>query len=360
MKSFFKKNKKIFLSIVFLLLLITITFFVIFKNYDIKLLFNTLRNVKVIYIILALLMVFIYLIFESLSTRSILKNLNEKTNFINNFKYTCVDYYYCYITPSASGGQPMVGYYMAKDNVKIENISICLLFNTLQFKIVLLFLGILAMIITPSFIFSNGLLLIILFFIGFILNIGMVILCFMGIYADRKLTKIGFTVINFFKKLKIIRSKEKWQLKLVKKMRKYKESSELLSNHKSLFGVSFFYNLIQRIAMFSVGFFVYLALNQNDLSLINLISIQVIIALSVDTLPLPGGVLITETLMLMLYKLIYIDSLIMPAMLITRAISYYFCLLFTLFIIIIFHIIKMFKNKKYKKIKESSYDESIE
>ena len=84
----------------------------------------------------------------------------------------------------------------------------------------------------------------------------------------------------------------------------------------------------------------------------DLLAVQVLIAISVDTLPLPGGMGISEILYLTVFEIIYGGilindaSLVASAMLVTRAVSFYIPLILSAAIVVRRHIALILKKKR--------------
>lgn len=352
-----KKKKsgltKYIISFVFLIVLVAITFFVIFRKYEFNDLIAVIRGVDPKYFLLALLMILIYIFFESCATKTILYTLDDKSSFFHNLEYSCIDYYFCAITPSASGGQPMVLYYMSKDKTSIAHGSQTLLINTALFKIVLVLLSIIAMIVCRSIITTNILLLILLI-VGFVINLAIITLCFLASFKTEWIDRTGKKLIIMLSHIGIIKRTLYWIRKFDSKMEEYANGATLLKQHKFTFFLSFLFNLIQRIALFSTAYFIYLAFVELYPALAGynyfyLCSIQVIIAMSVDSLPLPGGMGISEYLYSATFDTIYLtvsEELVASAMLLTRAVSFYIPLLLTAFVVILKQVRIIVKDRK--------------
>ncbi len=353
-KNLVKKKSstiKYILSFLFLAVLVVITFVVICTKYDIKKLKEVLLSVDYSYILISLFLLFIYILFESCSTKTILSSLGVKSGLFHNIEYSCIDYYFCAITPSAAGGQPMVLYYMAKDNISIPNGSITLLINTALFKIILMFLTIISLFFVSNIVIESTLL-IILLIIGFIINLAVVIVCFLGSFKTKWIERIGKKLILWLNSLKIIKRPLKSCRSFTFKMKEYKRGAELIKKNKAKFALALFFNLIQRVAMFSIAFFVYLAFCKvypsiKGYNYWDLFAVQVIISMSVDSLPFPGGMGISELLYVRIFETIYItESCVASAMLLTRAISFYIPLIITALIVIIKHIRIILKDRR--------------
>ena len=78
----------------------------------------------------------------------------------------------------------------------------------------------------------------------------------------------------------------------------------------------------QRIALFTVTYFVYRAFSLTGTPMITLITLQAVIAVSVDMLPLPGGMGISETLFLTIFTPVF-GTLLLPGMVLSRGLGYY-------------------------------------
>ena len=67
----------------------------------------------------------------------------------------------------------------------------------------------------------------------------------------------------------------------------------------------------------------YLAFGLHGKSVVDIVLLQAIISVSVDMLPLPGGMGISEKLFLMIFVPIFGVDILLPAMLLSRGLGYY-------------------------------------
>lgn len=345
------------LSIAFLIMLIVITFIVIFAKYDIKELFSILKMVELKYVTISIALVFIYILFEGLATRTLLKSVGYKTSVLDNFEYAAVDYYYCAITPSASGGQPMSAYFMAKGNIPLPVSSQVLLVNTALFKMVLITLSIVSLFFSYQYIFDSTLMLV-LFIVGIVINVVLITFCLLMSFKRDWIEAIGKRLIMFLVRIKILKRPLRLIKFFTKKMDEYEQGGKLIAKNKGKFALALIYNFIQRIALFSIAYFVYLAFIKTfpelkGFNYFDLFAIQTLIALSVDSLPLPGGMGISEILYVNIFGIIYggitifgEGTLVASAMLLTRAVSFYLPLIITAIISIKCHIMVIVKGKR--------------
>ena len=90
-------------------------------------------------------MIFIYFLCQGIYMKSILKALNHKITIVRGMFYSIVEFFFSGITPSSTGGQPIQLYYMSKDKIPMRKSYITLLLNTIYFKLILLFLGVIVL-----------------------------------------------------------------------------------------------------------------------------------------------------------------------------------------------------------------------
>ena len=109
-----KKIKKTIRNLIVFILLIGLTFYLIFKDQNVLEILNIAVSVKKRYILVAIIAMCLYLLGETINITRILKELGEKSTFLRNIRYTLIGFFFSSITPAASGGQPMEIYYMHK------------------------------------------------------------------------------------------------------------------------------------------------------------------------------------------------------------------------------------------------------
>ena len=84
----------------------------------------------------------------------------------------------------------------------------------------------------------------------------------------------------------------------------------------------FLITLTQRVMLFMVTWFTYRAFGLSGESMLTVLLLQSLISVAVDMLPLPGGMGISENLVLEIFEPIFGTGLILPGMVISRGISY--------------------------------------
>ena len=102
----------------------------------------------------------------------------------------------------------------------------------------------------------------------------------------------------------------------------YRETAAYLKAHKGVIVSVILITFVQRMALFAVTWMVYLSLRLNGTPAQDIVLLQGVISVSVDMLPLPGGMGISETLFLKIFRTVF-AVLTLPAMVLSRGLSYY-------------------------------------
>ena len=113
--------KSIIKNLLVFVILIAVTFLIIFKSYDFKETINIVLTANYKYVILAVLCMISYFVFEGINNKMILSSLGKKIKLISSVKYSIIGFFFFGITPAATGGQPMQIYYMNKDGISYKN-----------------------------------------------------------------------------------------------------------------------------------------------------------------------------------------------------------------------------------------------
>lgn len=343
-----ESKKKYLFSVVFFVILLVLTFYLLFKNNDISDVISTLKSISFKYIILGGILILIYLFTESIYIKLILKSLKQKIHLWQGFIYSCIEFYFSAITPSSTGGQPAQAYYMKKDGIPFTKSSVTLLLNTITFKLVLLFMGLIAVIFYPNLIFNNSTLFTVIFIFGIVVNIAMIIACLMLMYSKRWVKSIALFCIKFGHKLHIIKDKDKKIESFNTHLIEYQKSAKYIKENIWVSVKVCLITFVQRLSMFSIAYVVYRAFGFSEYSYLELVVIQLAIAIAIDSLPLPGGIGASEAMLILIYDKVFGENLSVPAMLVTRGLSYFLCLLISGVVVLANHLRVSFCKSKDK------------
>lgn len=344
------RNQLISLGI--LLALIAVSFYVIFKNFsevDPHAAAKILRHIHPVYFCGALACLFLYILAEGYNMQMISAALGHPYGFGKTIVYSAVDLYFSAITPSATGGQPAVAYYMAQDKIPLTKSTTLLLANLIQYTASLLVMGVAVLIIKPGLVMTGGKGILLLFIVGITLHVGMLVVFGLCMLQQKLIRRIAYAILHFLCRIRLVKDEEKKIAAFDKQLCEYHECVALVKKKPMLLLAVFLGNVLQRMAMFSIAYFTYRAMGLSGHSYWEIIAIQIVIALAVNSLPLPGAVGAAEAAFLALYSMIYSRKMLIPAMILTRGISYYLCFIVCGVITIFNHVLTMKKRGKARR-----------
>lgn len=335
-----KKIKKTIRNLIVFILLIGLTFYLIFKDQNVLEILNIAVSVKKRYILVAIIAMCLYLLGETINITRILKELGEKSTFLRNIRYTLIGFFFSSITPAASGGQPMEIYYMHKEKIAVANSTLALLVHLTSFQIVTITLGILSTILHFEIVKSGLIYLVVL---GILLNSTALTLLAISIFSKRLskgLINFAVKVLRFFR----IPNIEKKQESLEKELEKYQESAVYIKEHKKLMIKTLVTTFIQVIIFYSIPYWVYLAFGFTGYNFFQIVTLQAMLYATVSGIPSPGAVGVSEGAFIEIFKGVFPATMMNSAILLNRGASFY------LFVIIsaIVTTITALKTKNYE------------
>ena len=324
------KNKKTIKNLIIFILLIIFTFYIILKDQDIVEITQVLRNVRLEYVVIAIVAMLIYLVLESVNMGRTLKTLNEKSSFIQNFRYVLIGFFFSSITPAASGGQPMQIYYMHKNGISIANSTLSLLINLCSFQIITISFAMISLIFNYKYLTTG---LVWLFVIGVTLNSIALSLLLIGIFSKKLsacLVKISVKILSFFK-IKNIKEKQE---KLEKELFKYQGSAAYIKQNIEVMLKTILTTFVQILFYYSIPFWIYSSFGFSEYNIIQIISLQAILYATVSGIPLPGAVGVSEGGFLGIFKNVFTTETLNSAMILNRGVSFYLFVLISAILVI--------------------------
>jgi len=317
------KNKKSIFNAVFVIAVFGFTMFSIFRGEDLRDIFSKVIKASPGYLLLGVICVILYIYIESDIIHYMLHSLGIKSKRFTCFLFSGVGFFFSCITPASSGGQPAQIYYMKKSKIPIPISTVVLMIVTITFKLVLVVIGLFLIFFQQGFInrYLNGILPI--FYLGIALNF-VVVVSMMVLTFNQKLAKnVMITGLKLLEKLKLLKHNPKRAQRLSKSMDSYNDAAQYLRANKFVIFRVFFITLVQRFILFFATYFTYKAFGLHGARIYDIVMLQAVISISVEMLPLPGGMGISEGLFLAIFIPIFGSNLLMPGMILSRGLGYY-------------------------------------
>ena len=224
---------------------------------------------------------------------------------------------------------------MNKDGNRISDSTVVLMTVAVVYKFVLVVMG------TGILIFWHGPLIkelnhyFPLFILGLMLNVILVILI-LGVMIFPEIIR---RIALFFEKLlirtRIWKPSEKRAEKIEGFIGNYQQAVRWLGKHKGKLAGVVVLTFLQRCSVFVLTYMVYLGFGQTGSGALKVILLQASVYIAVDMLPLPGAQGITELMYQAVFSHVFAGAYLIPSMLVSRGINFYFLLLLSLGVVLV-------------------------
>lgn len=337
-------KKKYLRNLVLFLLIILLTFYIIFKDQDINQIMSALSSIDLKYILIAIICMCIYLICEAINIGRTLKALGEKSTFYRNIKYALIGFFFSSVTPAASGGQPMQVYYMNKDKISVANSTLTLLINLTSMQIVTISIAIISLFFNYEYM---NWVLIWLFILGIFLNATALTLLLVSVFSKRMtkgLINIVIKLLKFFKVKNIEGKKER----LENELSKYQASATYIKTNRRVIVRTLLTTYIQFLVYYSISYWVYRSFGLKEYNILQILSMQSVLFATVSGIPSPGAVGVSEGGFLEIFRNVYSNGMLHEAMLLNRGVNFYLFVIISSVIVMLYTV----RDKKEEKLKE--------
>lgn len=279
------------------------------------------------WLLVCIILVVLFVYCESFVIRLLFGKLDVFIRKREAFLFSGVGFFFSCVTPSASGGQPVQLIYMKRSGLSTSESTNVLVWVTVLYKLVLVVIGVFLFLFRMDYVntFMDDCSWI--FYLGLSLNIAFVGLLILLWCRNDWLEQVGIHGICLLEKLRIVRKKEHMIEKWKHFAEGYAAAFSVMKGQTGIIVVAFLVTFLQRIMLFAITGFVYIAFGLVGESFWHIVLLQAMIAIAVDMLPLPGGSGISEHLFENMFLPIFGSTLILPGMVLSRGIAYYVQLL---------------------------------
>ena len=332
-----RSKKKVIGNALFLAAVFVLTLYGVFHGEDLGAMLDAIRAADKKMLVPGVMLVIVFIWGESVILWYMMRSFSIRVKKRICFLFSSVGFFFSCITPSATGGQPMQIYYMKKEKIPIPLATVILMIVTITYKLVLVVIGLGVLCFGQGFMhqYLEGILPV--FYLGVMLNVFcvsfMTLLVFHPVLAEVILTK----GMKWLEGLRFLKHKEERCRKLRESMQVYRETAVYLREHVRVILWVILISFLQRLALFSVTYMVYLSFGLQGAGFWEVVLLQAVISVSVDMLPLPGGMGISEALFLRIFPSVFL-TMPLPAMVLSRGLGYYSQLLISAVFTVVAHL----------------------
>lgn len=319
-----KKSVKYFLLLLLLVLLSLGTFELIVtwcRDFSFRNLKSYIENSSGVWIFFAFVCAFMFIYLEGFGLKCTCRFLGHDFGFGRTVLFSATDFYFSALTPSAAGGQPAALVMMISRGIPAAVSAIALLLNLVMYTVAIVVLSLICFALRPRIFIGMDTLPIIFMCVGFVVQIGFIILFLMSIFNEKLVKKLCRFGLKLCVGLRIIKDFDSHYEKLLKTIEQYKDCGILLRKEKKLLWKVFFCNFFQRVAVIMVAVCVFMAVGGAPSEVLSAFSVQTFAVLGSNAAPLPGAVGIVDYIFIDGFRGLIDD----PASLgiVSRSISFY-------------------------------------
>ena len=340
-----KHRKLIFNSILFAGIFMG-TMWGVFHGEDLSEIWEDLSECNPYWLLPAIGCVFFFIGGESIILWYLLNSYGVRIKKAICFLFSSVGFFFSCVTPSAGGGQPMQVVFMRKAKIPVPVASVILLIVTITYKSVLVVVGLgilfFARMLREQYLSS----ILPVFYFGIFLNVICVVLMAELVFHPSLVRRIVNSLTTILQRWHILKDKDGLLQKLDHSIDSYHETAQFMKEHIMMVVNVFVITMAQRMALFAVPCFVYRALGLSGTHWFTILLLQACVSVSVDMLPLPGGMGISETLILIIFVPVF-GELLLPGMVLSRGLGYYSELLISALFTMVAVLVIGRKNKEY-------------
>ncbi len=324
------------------------------RDYSFKDLKNYFVNANPLWIVMALVCMACFIIFEGLAILCVMKAFGHPRAFHKGVIYSAADIYFSAITPSATGGQPACAFFMMADGVPAAVSAIVLLLNLVMYTISIMTIGIVAVILRPNLFIHFEMPSKILIVIGYLVLGTLTVFIILLIKREDWVHGIGTFFIRILSHIKIIKNIPKFEKKLDRITNEYRDCAEMINGQHRMLIKCFLFNFLQRALQICVSVMVFLAGGGELSKAVDIWTTHAFSVIGSTCIPVPGAIGVIDFLLIDGMSDLMSDQDAISLELASRGISFYVCVIACLVIVAVGNFAL---NKRSAFLEESEDDE---
>lgn len=332
--------KKRILEVTIFLLVMFLTFYTLFSGKNLGEIANAVSKMSVGYLVPAAALAIFFVCAEGYMIWYLLQAMKanrrkEGSSLIRCIQYSFIGFFYSGITPSATGGQPVQLYYMSKDGNRGSDSTVVLMTVAVVYKFVLVILGAAILLFWYRPLYSELGKFFPLYLFGLLLNVILVVVIAGIMLMPNIMLRCALFFEKLFVKMSILKPSEKRPEKIHEFIGSYQNAVSWLRTHKGKLLFIVLVTFLQRCSVFLLTYMVYLGFGLHGTGMMKVILLQAAVYIAVDMLPLPGAQGITELMYQTVFAHVFTGTYLIPSMLVSRGINFYFLFIVSLIIVLV-------------------------
>ena len=318
-----KGKKQWIFNIAFLLLVILLTFYGLFHGSDLSALRSLLQQADARWWLLGFVLVVAFILGESLVLHDIMRSLHTPHRLRHCFLYSFIGFFFSCITPSAGGGQPAQVYFMRKDGIDAAVSVPVMILVTITYKLVLVLFALGVLIVRPATVLAALKPVRLWCILGIVLNVLFISVYILLVVWPGAVDRMLRWCIRHPGRLLGPQRIEKLEAWLTRWMAQYRDVSACFGKKPLMLLRVTLLTVLQRCLLFAVTYIAMRSFGLTSGGIAVVVTLQAMISLGTDLLPLPGGMGASETMFMKIFPALCGETLTLPVLMVSRGISYY-------------------------------------
>ncbi len=319
-----KPSSKLTVLYIFIIaVILLITGIYISIEYDALYVLRTIRRIEPAFILLGVFMLFIQLYCEAAVIKKLFSLLGRKIKLSDAAGYAGTDLFYSNISPAQIAGLPAAGYAMYKDGIDTPSSCSVLAIYSMCNRLSVVLIAAVSVGIYPLLLKTGSTLFTTLFVYGTVVNIGIVVLFAVCVFAPAFALRIIPSAVKMLSGIKLLHITDKTVNKAEKSLERYVSASKIMRSSPFTVILVLLICIFKRIVNFSITYFAYLAFGLAGESFHYIIALQSVLSVSAELVPVPGSAGVSENIFTILYSGIFGPRLYVAAMIVTRFLNFF-------------------------------------
>lgn len=319
-------GKTIFNIIVFSLCGFMVLYFC-FSEGGLVELISSSQHINIFWLMLAISAHLLNIVIDAVILHRFLALSSNGIKITHSIKAALAGQFFCAVTPSSTGGQPMQVMILSHYGVDAGKSTSALVQKFLVWQFTLTGYTIAVVLLRFNF-FAERLspFLWVMSAIGFLVQAAMIFVLILVSFSHKLTFRLIRWLCRLGHKMKLVKSPEKTLRNIERQLVYFHKSNKELSSHKGFLAVNYILTIIQMTAIYIVPYCVYRALvpeSSMNVGVFDIISAQSFVNMVSSLVPLPGASGAAELSFAGFFSGIFDETTMKSAILIWRTITYY-------------------------------------
>ncbi len=336
------------LSFLFIALSITAVFFIAFSNQDLTNAFDAIKQMNIVWLLCIFACWLVYTVCDGMNYWFYLRGQGFKISIGRAVNVALIGFYYCNITPSSAGGQPMQVNSMRKAGIPVGYGTMAVTIRFITNQTMTSVIALVLYFLNRDFVHQQLAGAIWLVRIGWMINFAAVPLVLLAAFKRNWVQRFAEMLISLLDRIHVVRNKEAAISKVTEVLDTYHTALLDLMHSPGQILLQFACSTLGLLALFGTPIFVYYAFGQSGTPWYQVLTISCLLFVSASYTPLPGASGAQEGGFLLYFRDIFRDGTIGLALLIWRFFTFYLYLVVGVFTILLEKVILRREARKRK------------